>query len=78
MKKHSFAHAANLLAAARVPADVAAALSLSRLTVLRKPGGIRGIAATGDTFRRVVSHGLVAWFSFGPPVSVRFNCTSLI
>ena len=53
-----FVHAANLLAAARVPADVAVAVGLSRLTALRKPGGgVRGIA-TGDTFRRLVSRSL--------------------
>ena len=58
-----FVHAANLLAAARVPADVAAAVGLSRLTVLRKPGGgVRGIA-TGDTFRRLVSRSLARMFA---------------
>ena len=58
-----FVHAANLLAAARVPADVAAAVGLSRLTALRKPGGgVRGIA-TGDTFRRLVSRSLARMFA---------------
>ncbi|CAE7311141.1 unnamed protein product, partial [Symbiodinium sp. KB8] len=39
-----FMHAANLLVAARVPANVAAALGLSRFTALREPGGgVRGI-----------------------------------
>eukprot|EP00439_Symbiodinium_sp_Y106_P010376 s2888_g1.t1 len=56
-------HAANLLVAARVPADVAAALGLSRLTALRRPGGgVRGIA-TGDTFRRLVSRSLARTFA---------------
>ena len=56
-------HAANLLAAARVPADVAAAVGLSRLTALRKPGGgVRGIA-TSDTFRRLVSRSLARMFA---------------
>ena len=41
-----FVHAAN----ARVPADVAAAVGLSRLTALRKPGGgVRGIATAPAT-----------------------------
>ena len=40
-----FAHAANLLASAQIPANIAAALAVSRLTALRKPaGGVRGIA----------------------------------
>ena len=50
--------AATQLANARVPADVAPALALARLTALRKPnGGVRGIA-TGDVFRRLVSRAL--------------------
>ena len=58
-----FVHAANLLAAAHVPADVAAAVGLSRLTALRKPGGgVRGIA-TSDTFRRLVSRSLARMFA---------------
>ena len=58
-----FAHAANLLVAAHVPASVAAALGLSRLTALRKPGGgVRGIA-TGDTFRRLLSRSLARMFA---------------
>ena len=59
-----FTHAAYLLVAAHVPASVAAAaLGLSRLTALRKPGGgVRGIA-TGDTFRRLVSRSLARMFA---------------
>ena len=58
-----FTHAANLLVAAHVSASVAAALGLSRLTALRKPGGgVRGIA-TGDTFRRLVSRSLARMFA---------------
>ena len=58
-----FTRAANLLAAARVPANVAAVLGLSRFTALRKPGGgVRGIAA-GDTFRRLVSRSLARMFA---------------
>ena len=58
-----FTHAANLLVAAHVPTSVAAALGLSRLTALRKPGGgVRGIA-TGDTFRRLVSRSLARMFA---------------
>ena len=53
-----FAHGANLLASAQIPANIAVALAVSRLTALRRPGaGVRGIA-TGDTFRRLVSRGL--------------------
>ena len=41
----AFERAANLLVAARVPANVAAVLGLSRFTSLCKPnGGVRGIA----------------------------------
>jgi len=41
-----------------VPADVAPALALARLTALRKPnGGVRGIA-TGDVFCRLGSRAL--------------------
>jgi len=49
------AFAATQLANARVPANIAPALALARLTALRKPNsGVRGIA-TGDVFRRFVS-----------------------
>ena len=52
-----FAHAANFFAATRVPADVAAALGLSRLTALCKPvGGVRAI-------QQLVSHGLAPMFA---------------
>ncbi|CAE7916754.1 unnamed protein product, partial [Symbiodinium sp. KB8] len=45
------------------PGSVSAALGLSRLTALRKPGGgVRGIA-TGDTFRRLVSRSLARMFA---------------
>ena len=58
-----FAHAANLLASAQIPANIAAALAVSRLTALRKPaGGVRGIA-TGDTFRRLVSRCLARQYA---------------
>ena len=58
-----FAHAANLLASAQIPANIAAALGVSRLTALRKPaGGVRGIA-TGDTFRRLVSRCLARQYA---------------
>ena len=57
------AFAFNCLARADVPTDVFNALSMSRLTVLRKPaGGVRGIA-TGDVFRRLVSRTLVQAFA---------------
>ena len=60
-----FAHAANLLASAQIPANIAAALAVSRLTALRKPaGGVRGIATvTGDTFRRLVSRCLARQYA---------------
>ena len=62
-RKRVFTHAANLLVAAHVPASVAAALGLSRLTALRKPGGgVCGIA-TCDTFRRLVSRSLARMFA---------------
>ena len=49
------AHAATQLARARVPAEVAAAVAMARLTAFQKPdGGVRGIA-TGDAFRRLVA-----------------------
>ena len=58
-----FAHAANLLASAQIPVNIAAALAVSRLTALRKPaGGVRGIA-TGDTFRRLVSRCLARQYA---------------
>ncbi|CAE7916323.1 unnamed protein product [Symbiodinium sp. KB8] len=58
-----FAHAANLLASAQIPANIAAALAVSRLTALRKPaGGVRGIA-TGDTFRTLVSRCLARQYA---------------
>ncbi|CAE7397509.1 unnamed protein product, partial [Symbiodinium pilosum] len=45
-------HAASVLAQARVPPAVAAALALARMTALQKPdGGVRGIA-TADVFCR--------------------------
>ena len=57
------AQAASLLVAADVPPGVLAALALSRLTALSKPGGgVRGIA-TGDTFRRLVSRVLARQFA---------------
>ena len=57
-------HAASVLAQARVPPAVAAALALARMTALKKPdGGVRGIA-TGDVFRRLVSRALAkTWAS---------------
>ena len=57
-------HAASVLAQARVPPAVAAALALARMTALQKPdGGVRGIA-TGDVFRRLVSRALAkTWAS---------------
>ena len=58
-----FAHAANLLASAQIPASITAALAVSRLTALRKPaGGVRGIA-TGDTFRKLVSRCLARHYA---------------
>ena len=52
------AEAATKLAQARLPAAVARALAMARVTALRKPdGGVRGIA-TGDVFRRLVSRTL--------------------
>ena len=49
------AFAATQLANARMPADVAPALALARITALRKPdGGVHGVA-TGDVFRRRIS-----------------------
>ena len=56
--------AANLLAQAQVPCEVAASVALTRMTAIRKPGGgVRGIA-TGDMFRRLVSRSLAAaWAS---------------
>ena len=54
------AYAASVLANARVPPTVSAALALARMTARRKPeGGVRGIA-TGDVFRRLVSRALAA------------------
>ena len=51
-------HAASVLAQARVPPAVAAALALARMAALQKPdGGVRGIA-TGDVFCRLVSRAL--------------------
>ena len=51
-------HAASVLAQARAPPAVAAALALARMTALQKPdGGVRGIA-TGNVFRRPVSRAL--------------------
>ena len=57
-------HAASVLAHARVPPAVVAALALARMTALQKPdGGVRGIA-TGDVFRRLVSRALAkTWAS---------------
>ena len=57
-------HAASVLAQARVPPAVAAALALARMTALQKrDGGVRGIA-TGDVFRRLVSRALAkTWAS---------------
>ena len=50
--------AATKLAQVRLPAAVARALAMARVTALRKPdGGVRGIA-TGDVFRRLVSRTL--------------------
>ena len=44
-----FTHAANLLASAQIPANIAAALAVSRLTALRKPaGGARVGVWTGN------------------------------
>eukprot|EP00439_Symbiodinium_sp_Y106_P076577 s2223_g15.t1 len=52
------AYAASVLAKARAPPTVSAALALASMTALRKPdGGVRGIA-TGDAFRRLVSRAL--------------------
>ena len=48
-----FVHAANLLAAARVPADVAAAVGLSRLTARRKPGGASVVSPCSDVCRHL-------------------------
>ena len=57
------AFAVNCLAQADVPPVIVQALSLSRRTALRKPGGgVRGIA-TGDVFRRLVSRVLARAFS---------------
>ena len=57
------AFAVNCLARADVPPVIVQALSLSRLTALRKPGGgVRGIA-TGDVFRRLVSKVLARAFA---------------
>ena len=57
------AFAVNCLARADVPPVIVQALSLSRLTALRKPGGgARGIA-TGDIFRRLVSTVLARAFA---------------
>ena len=57
------AFAANCFARADVPISVIDALSMSRLTALRKPtGGVRGIA-TGDVFRRLVSRALARAFA---------------
>ena len=54
----SSAQAASVLAKARAPPTVSAALALASMTALRKPdGGVRGIA-TGDAFRRLVSRAL--------------------
>ena len=55
--------AARMLAQGSVPASVAAALALGRLTALLKPNGrVRGIA-TGDTFRRLVARTLAQQFA---------------
>ena len=52
--------AANLLAQAEVPYEVAEGIALTRMTAIRKPGGgVRGIA-TGEMFRRLVSRALAA------------------
>ncbi|CAE7316914.1 unnamed protein product [Symbiodinium sp. KB8] len=54
------AEAANALAQAEVPCDIAEGVALTRMTATRKPGGgVRGIA-TGDMFRRLVSRSLAA------------------
>ena len=59
----AFTAVVNSLARAEVPATVADALALSRLTALRKPnGGVRGIA-TGDVLRRLVSRVLARTFA---------------
>jgi hypothetical protein len=53
-----FGHLAEALARAEVPAPVARALAMGRLTALRKPNGkVRGIV-TGATLRRVVARAL--------------------
>ncbi|OLP77373.1 hypothetical protein AK812_SmicGene42573 [Symbiodinium microadriaticum] len=50
-----FAHAANLLASAQIPANIAAALAVSRLTALRKPAGESRVAlSTGETLNCAV------------------------
>ena len=55
--------AASQLAAAAVPAEIAEAFGLCRMTALRKPdGGVRGIA-TGDVFRRLVTRTLAQQFA---------------
>ena len=58
-----FSQLANAYARGEVPEDIAAGLSMGRLTALSKPGGrVRGIV-TGATFRRVVARAMAMQFS---------------
>ena len=58
-----FGDVATLLARAKVPAPIAAAIALGRLVALHKPsGGARGLVV-GDLLRRLVARTLAQQFS---------------